>query len=270
MKKYCLLLCLFVLCISSYAQKKEVIVVAVGSESELVGSREREIIMSVFQEKLIENFDVRLTNDDNVYSRYKYYEEIYGESGAIPMDSVLPSGQEAGATYHCLILITKNYEFKANIWCMRDGRATKQMAFYPGLEVSYDKIIRDLKDVKALQIISMRLLKGFGYKVDDNGNMSMVISGTNDPDGKIARENAQRKLEEKKATEEKAEKRRAEKKEAEEKLAEKRAKKEAESAGKFELTFTGSSVESITQIMTERMMSGNTSVSMTSGLDLKV
>ena len=31
-----------------------------------------------------------------------------------------------------------------------------------------NKIIRDLKDVKALQIISMRLLKGFGYKVDDN------------------------------------------------------------------------------------------------------
>ena len=57
---------------------------------------------------------------------------------------------------------------------------------------------------------------------------------------------------------------------AEEKLAEKRAEKAAESAGKFKLTFTGSSVESITQIMTERMMSGNTSVSMTSGLDLKV
>ena len=53
-------------------------------------------------------------------------------------------------------------------------------------------------------------------------------------------------------------------------MAEKRAEKAAESAGKFELTFTGSNVESITQIITERMMSGNTSVSMTSGLDLKV
>ena len=98
----------------------------------------------------------------------------------------------------------------------------------------------------------------------------MTSGCTNDPDGKIARENAQRKAQEKKAAEKKAAKRRAEKKEAEERLAEKRAKKAAESAGKFELTFTGSSVESITQIMTERMMSGNTSVSMTSGLDLKV
>ena len=95
---------------------------------------------------------------------------------------------------------------------------------------------------------------------DENGNITMTSGCTNDPDGKIARENAQRK----------AAKRRAEKKEAEEKLAEKRAEKAAENAGKFELTFTGSSVESITQIMTERMMSGNTAASITSGLDLKV
>ena len=60
------------------------------------------------------------------------------------------------------------------------------------------------------------------------------------------------------------------KKEAEEKLAEKRAEKAAASGDKYELTFTGSSVESITQIMTERMMSGNTAASMTSGLDLKI
>ena len=105
---------------------------------------------------------------------------------------------------------------------------------------------------------------------DENGNITMTSGCTNDPDGKIARENAQRKAQEKKAAEEKAAKRRAEKKEAEEKMAEKRAEKADKSAGKFELTFTGSSVESITQIMTERMMSGNTSVYMTLALDLKV
>ena len=105
---------------------------------------------------------------------------------------------------------------------------------------------------------------------DENGNITMTSGCTNDPDGKIARENAQRKAQEKKAAEEKAAKRGAEKKEAEEKMAEKRAEKADKSAGKFELTFTGSSVESITQIMTERMMSGNTSVYMTLALDLKV
>ena len=100
---------------------------------------------------------------------------------------------------------------------------------------------------------------------DENGNITMTSGCTNDPDGKIARENAQRKAEEKKVAEEKAAKKRAEKKEAEEKLAEKRAEK----ADKFEITFTGSSVQSITQIMTERMMSSNASVPTTSGFDMK-
>lgn len=106
--------------------------------------------------------------------------------------------------------------------------------------------------------------------IEEDGNITMTSGCTNDPDGWIARENAQRKAEEKKAAEEKAAKRRAEKKEAEEKLAEKRAEKAVEYSDKFEITFTGSSVESITQIMTERMMFGTTSVPMASGLDLKV
>ena len=101
--------------------------------------------------------------------------------------------------------------------------------------------------------------------IDENGNISMTSGSTNDPDGKIARENAQRKAEEKKAAEEKNAKRRAEKKEAEEKLAEKRAEK----SNMFETTFTGSSIQSITQIMTERMMSANKSVLTTSGFDMK-
>ena len=61
-----------------------------------------------------------------------------------------------------------------------------------------------------------------------------------------------------------------EKKEAEELLAERRAKKVVEEMDKFEITFTGSSVESITQIMTERMMSSNAVVPTTSGFDMKV
>jgi len=47
---------------------------------------------------------------------------------------------------------------------------------------------------------------------DENGNITMTSGCTNDPDGKIARENAQRKGEEKKAAEEKTAKKRAEKK----------------------------------------------------------
>ena len=46
------------------------------------------------------------------------------------------------------------------------------------------------------------------YKIGDNGNISMMSGSTNDPDGKISRENAERKAKEKKAAEEKAAKRR--------------------------------------------------------------
>jgi len=104
---------------------------------------------------------------------------------------------------------------------------------------------------------------------DDNGNITMMSGCTNDPDGKIAKENAQRKAEEKRVAEEKAAKKRAEREKAEDKLAEKRAEKTIASK-EYTVTFTGSSVESITQIMTERMMSSNASAPMASGFDFKV
>ena len=105
---------------------------------------------------------------------------------------------------------------------------------------------------------------------DENGNITMTSGCTNDPDGKIAKENTQRKAQEKKVAEEKAAKRRDEKKEAEEILDERRAEKVVEEMDKFEIIFTGSNIESITQIMSNRMMSSNTSISMAVGFDLKI
>ena len=60
------------------------------------------------------------------------------------------------------------------------------------------------------------------YKIDDNGNISMMSGSTNDPDGKIARENAER---------------RAERKEQMDKLTE----------GTFTVSATGTDVKSVTQ-----------------------
>ena len=57
--------------------------------------------------------------------------------------------------------------------------------------------------------------------IDDNGNITMMGGCTNDPNGKIAKENAERKAEEERKERAKAEKRRAEEM-AEEKRAEKR------------------------------------------------
>lgn len=66
------------------------------------------------------------------------------------------------------------------------------------------------------------------YSIDEKGNISCMGGCTNDPDGKIARENAKRTMQEKKAEEEKAAKRRAEKKAAKEKAAKRRTEKKAE------------------------------------------
>ena len=95
-------------------------------------------------------------------------------------------------------------------------------------------------------------LTNLSYQIDANGNITITGSGTNDPDGKIARDNAERKAKEKKAQEEKAAKRRAEKKAEEEKAAERRAeKKVAEEArtetGEYTVSATGTDIKAVTQ-----------------------
>ena len=95
-------------------------------------------------------------------------------------------------------------------------------------------------------------LTSIEYRIDANGNITGISSGTNDPDGKIAKENAERKAKEKKAQEEKAAKRRAEKKAEEEKAAERRAeKKAAEEArtetGEYTVSATGTDIKAVTQ-----------------------
>ena len=85
------------------------------------------------------------------------------------------------------------------------------------------------------------------YKIDDNGNISMMSGSTNDPDGKIAKENAEKKAKEKKEQEEKAAKRREEKKAEEEKAAERRAERKERMEGTFTVSATGTDVKSVTQ-----------------------
>ena len=90
------------------------------------------------------------------------------------------------------------------------------------------------------------------YYIDGNGNITAMSGCTNDPDGKIAKENAKRKAQEKKAAEEKAAERRAEKKAEEEKAAKRRAeKKAAEEAGtemgEYTISATGTDIKDVTQ-----------------------
>ena len=120
---------------------------------------------------------------------------------------------------------------------------------------------------------SLGTLTSISIQMDANGNITMMSTGTSDPDGKIARENAERKAKEQKENEEKLEKKRAEKKEQEERLAEMRAEKKAESEAlqPHEIIVVGNDVQELTGKMVEAMANPNSAaVSETAGLDLKV
>ena len=164
--------------------------------------------------------------------------------------------------YDCLR--SKDYSVEINSSLM--AKAAKDEKTARWLEYNLSLIPETVEKTKAM--VEARGAKVISHSIKINGYDSMTAELCTRveayPGTEKARENLEKKLE--KIREEKKE----EKKKAEEKLAEKRAEKAAESGNKYELTFTGSSVESITQIMTERMMSGNTVASMTSGLDLKI
>ena len=100
-------------------------------------------------------------------------------------------------------------------------------------------------------------LTNLSYNVDENGNISVAISGTNDPDGKIAKENAERKAKENREKEEKVKEKRAAKKAEEEKAAKKRAEKSAEGkeTGDYTLSVTGNDVKSMTQSLVAESVS---------------
>ena len=164
--------------------------------------------------------------------------------------------------YNCL----KSKDYSVEINSSLISKAAKDEKTAQWLEYNLSLIPETVEKTKAM--VEARGAKVISHSIKINGYDSMTAELCTrveaDPGTEKAKENLEKKLE--KIREEKKE----EKKKAEEKLAEKRAEKAAEKAEKFEMTITGSSVESITLIMTERMMSGNTSASMTSGLDLKV
>lgn len=90
-------------------------------------------------------------------------------------------------------------------------------------------------------------LTSLSYEIGANGNITAISSGTNDPDGKIARENAKRRAKEKEAAEEKDAERRKEKKEEEEKAAKRRAERKKLMEGTFTVSAAGTDIKSVTQ-----------------------
>lgn len=85
------------------------------------------------------------------------------------------------------------------------------------------------------------------YKIDENGNISIMSGCTNDPDGKIARENAERKAKENREKQDKLEEKRQERaRERKEQLEQLLASKKNED---FSITITGTDVKEVTSRM---------------------
>ncbi len=153
--------------------------------------------------------------------------------------------------YDCLR--SKDYSVEINSSLM--AKAAKDEKTAQWLEYNLSLIPETIEKTKAM--VEARGAKIISCNIKINGYDSMTAELCTrveaDHGTEKAKVNLEKKLE--KIREEKKE----EKKKAEEKIDE-----------KLEMTFTGSSVASITQLIEEKMMSGNTSVLVTSGLDLKV
>ena len=145
----------------------------------------------------------------NDYSKYLQGKYSYMNSGTTSMQGVPTTVSVSGA------FLKK---------CMNDPEKAKYL----------EENLAAIPDCAKSAVAGCRgTLTNLSYSVDANGNISVAISGTSDPDGKIAKENAERKAKEKKAAEEKAAERRAERKERME--------------GTFTVSATGTDIKDVTQ-----------------------
>lgn len=113
---------------------------------------------------------------------------------------------------------------------------------------------------------SAGIITSLHYMCDDNGNLSVAISSSSDPDGKIAKENAKRKAAEEKAAKEKAEKKRAEKKAEEERLEKHRTEMDG-IIEEYTVSAVGTDVKNITSQLINSISSGITNG--TVGFDIR-
>ncbi|MCI8947870.1 MAG: hypothetical protein HFI91_12590 [Lachnospiraceae bacterium] len=163
----------------------------------------------------------------NDYSKYLQEKYSYMNSGTISMQGVPTTVSVSGA-----FLKT----------CMKDPEKAKYL----------EENLAALPDCASYAVSHAQgTLTSISYEIDANGNITGISSGTNDPDGKIARENARRRAKEKKAAEEKAAGRRKEKMAEEEKAVERRAERKAQMEELTEDTYivsaAGRDVKSVTQ-----------------------
>ena len=163
----------------------------------------------------------------NDYSKYLQGKYSYMNSGTTSMQGVPTTVSVSGA------FLKK---------CMNDPEKAKYLEEnLAAIPDSVKSLCNSVKMAPGSPVVTYAT-----YKIDDNGNISMMSGSTNDPDGKIAKENAERKAKEKKEQEEeKAAERRAERSAARKEQIEKLT--EGREEGAFTVSATGTNVKSVTQ-----------------------
>lgn len=129
------------------------------------------------------------------------------------------------------------------------------------------------ENLEAMQSLNTSMFAGtltyVGYSVDSEGNITMMSSGSSDPDGKIAAANAKRKQEEKKEQERLEQKRLEAKREEEKRLEELRQREEsgqkpttkavAEAVGSnFQFSLSGDNAKTLQLELANALQSGIT------------
>lgn len=121
------------------------------------------------------------------------------------------------------------------------------------------------ENLEAMQSLNTSMFMGtltyVGYSIDSEGNMTMISSGSSDPDGEIAAANAKRKQEEKKEQERLLQKRLEAQREEQKRLeewAQKSATKSVAEAvsGSFQLSLSGDNAKALQLELVNALQSG--------------
>lgn len=155
--------------------------------------------------------------------------------------------------YDCLS--NKDYPVTINSSLLQKAAGDEKTAQW----LEYNLSIMPQAIAKEKAMIEARGAKIVSYNCTINGYDSMTtqVCTTTDPDGKIAKENAQKRAEEKKKEEEKLKEKRAEKQEQEEKLTEKAMEEER----LYKLRIDGKDVADVAKKMENAVASVNTGTS---------
>ena len=111
------------------------------------------------------------------------------------------------------------------------------------------------ENLEAMQHLNTGMFAGtltsVSYSIDDKGEITMITSGTSDPDGRIARENAERRQEEKRLKEKQEKKQLEEQKAFEESL---QKAQEANPQGDLHFTLSGTNMQIIQGKLQESLL----------------